>query len=64
MESEESEIITIYYITEPLETLTVVLLPRRPHALKDTSFLHGIELFDGVVLLVEVSVRLFPGLCH
>lgn len=50
--------------TPPLETLTVGLLPRGPHALEDAGFLHGVELFDGVVLLVEVSIGLFPGLCH
>lgn len=40
------------------------LLPRRPHTLKDACFPHSIELFDRVVLFVEVSVGLFPGLCH
>ncbi len=47
-----------------VKTLTVDLLPRGPHTLKDAGFPHGVELFDGVVLLVEVSVGLFPGLCH
>ena len=47
-----------------METLTVGLLPRGPHALKDASLPHGVELFDSVVLLVEVSVGLFPGLRH
>lgn len=40
------------------------LLPRGSHALKDARFPHGVELFDAVVMLVEVSVGLFPGLCH
>lgn len=44
--------------------LTVGLLPRGPHTLKDAGFPHGVELFDGVVLLVEVSIGLFPGFCH
>lgn len=42
----------------------MVLLPGGLHALKDAGFLHGVELFGGVVLLVEVSVGLFPGLRH
>lgn len=47
-----------------MEKLTVGLLPRGPHALKDAGFPHGVELFDSVVLLVEVSIGLFPGLRH
>lgn len=40
------------------------LLPGWPDALKDSRFPHGVEFFNGVVLLVEVSVGLFPGLRH
>lgn len=43
---------------------SLLSLPRGPYTLKDPSFLHGVELLDGVVLLVEVSVGLFPGLRH
>lgn len=43
---------------------SLISLPRGPYTLKDTSFLHGVELLDGIVLLVEVSVGLFPGLCY
>lgn len=45
-------------------SLTEALLPGWPDALKDSRFPHGIEFFHGVVLLVEVSVGLFPGLRH
>lgn len=41
-----------------------ISLPRGPYTLKDTSFLHGVELLDGIVLLVEVSIGLLPGLCY
>lgn len=44
--------------------LTAGSLPRRPHTLEDASLPHGVEFFDRVILLVEVSVGLFPGLCH
>lgn len=43
---------------------SLISLPRRTYTLKDTGFPHGIELLDGIVLLVEVSVGLFPGLCY
>lgn len=39
-------------------------LSRRLDALKDPSFFHGIELFIWVIVFVEVSVGLLPGLCH
>ena len=42
----------------------MVLLPGGPHTLEDAGFPHGVELLDGVVLLVEVSVGLFSGLRH
>lgn len=46
------------------QTLTACLLSRGPHTLKDARFPHGVKLFGGVIMLVEVNVGLFPGFCH
>lgn len=51
-------------IIPALKRLTVGSLPGGPHTLEDASFPHGVEIFDRVVLLVEVSIGLFPGLWH
>lgn len=56
------------FITSSLQlflwTHSLISLWRGPYTLKDTSFLHGVELLDGIILLVEVSIGLFPGLCY
>lgn len=39
-------------------------LSRGSNTLEDACFPHGVELFDRVVLLVEVGVGSFPGFCH
>lgn len=46
-----------------MRRLTVGLLLNGPHALEDAGFPHGVEIFDAVVVLVELSVGPFPGLC-
>lgn len=43
---------------------SLISLPRRTNTLEDSGFPHGIELLDRIVLLVEVCVGLFPGLCY
>lgn len=43
---------------------SLISLPRRTYTLEDTGFPHGVELLDRIVLLVEVRVGLFPGLCY
>lgn len=57
-------ILSLYFRRFCENTHSGFLLPRGSHALKDAGFPHGVELFDAVVMLVEVSVGLFPGLCH
>lgn len=45
-------------------THNAALLPGWPDALEDACFPHGVEFLHGIVLLVEVSIGLFPRLCH